>query len=113
MGATSSTRQGPSLSHLNIAIARAGSQMRLSSFYEGARGYLTINNGRGGSAVVEVAGELGAVLADCQVRAQAAPGTSHVIDMGPDGRVMLSPADLAVFLAVGRVALAELQPGRR
>lgn len=113
MAAISSTRPGPSLAHLNIAIARAGSQIRLSSFYQGQRLYLTINNGPGGSAVVDAAGELGAVLADCQVRAQAARGTSHVIDLGPDGRVMLSPVDLGVFLAVGRVALAELQPGLR
>lgn len=113
MAAIFSTRPGPSLAHLNIAIARAGSQIRLSSFYDGKRGYLTINNGPSGSVVVDVAGQLGSVLADCQVRAQAAPGTSHTIDLGPDGRVMLSPVDLGVFLAVGRVALAELQPGSR
>lgn len=103
-----STRPGPSLAHLNIALARAGSQICLSPFYEGNRAYLTISNGPRGTAVVEVAGELAAVLADCQVIEQASPGAEQRIDCGEHGRVTLSPADRRSFVPVARLAMAEL-----
>jgi hypothetical protein len=96
------------LAHLNIALARAGSQICLSSFYEGKRPYLMIRNGARGSAVVEVSSELGAVLADCHARDQVAPGSEHLIDCGPHGRVVLSAADRRSFVPVARLVMTEL-----
>lgn len=103
-----STRSGPGLGHLNTALARAGSEVRFTAFFEGRRPILMVSNGARGSVALDVATELETVLTESQIRRQAAPHSDQNIDGGAHGRVTLSPKDQEAFLPAARLAMFEL-----